>query len=66
MAFLSGLKNDKSKIEICLNDSFTLEMSYLTHSLVSNYGYIEPTDADRQDILTDQSLEEEYFTEVEE
>jgi len=66
MAFITGLKNDESKIEINLSDSFKIEMPLLTYSLISNYGYIEPISKDRQDVINDLSFEEEYFNKIDE
>ncbi|MCA9407823.1 MAG: toll/interleukin-1 receptor domain-containing protein [Candidatus Omnitrophica bacterium] len=51
ISFLHGLKDDKGKITIRLNSQFTLELDAFTQMYWSDFGYMEPRDKNRQDIL---------------
>lgn len=64
-AFLHGLKRDE-KIELALNGEFTLSMEPWTKVYQSDFGYYEPKDKDRQNILDDYQEDEEEEDRIEE
>lgn len=50
-AFLNGLKDERGKIQLQLNQKFTVELTPETEVLWADFGYYEPKDKNRQEIL---------------
>ncbi|OPY01550.1 MAG: hypothetical protein A4E61_01605 [Syntrophorhabdus sp. PtaB.Bin184] len=57
LAFLSSLPGEKGTIAIKLNENHTLTMPYLTEQVWADFGYNEPADSSRLDLM---SQYEEY------
>ena len=58
-AFIIGLKDGQKNISIALNDRFALNMPEYTDIFWADFGYWEPNDVSRQDVLLDDYIEDE-------
>ena len=58
LAFLYGLKDNAGNIEIQLNESSSLKMKSWPLYLEADFGYTEPKDKTRQNVLTETETEE--------
>jgi len=52
LAFLKSLRNDDKEIKIALSNSFTLQMHHLPVRYWADFGYNEPEDMNRFDIIS--------------
>lgn len=58
LAFINSLKDESGKITLLLNKDCPIDMAITPMEITSDFGYSEPSDKTRQDILGVESLEE--------
>lgn len=58
LAFISALQKD-GRIGLDLSSTFTMSMPLFPQSFWADFGYFDPKDKSRQEMLTNQQYEEE-------